>query len=158
MPTEMRGANRPGWLDGRTESLQVAIYRRIKQFAIPMKEEEAKPVTAEDAKTDPSTFAGVPPAAAQRLAAIKDTLGKRDYAALRALLDDNIVWSLGGGTGADVALATWQADPGTFDSMTAAIEAGCGATSDNKKVACPVGEPKTNVYQLVLEPRGAEWK
>jgi len=39
MPTEMRGMAKPAWLDGRTEALQVAIYRKMKQYAVPMKEE-----------------------------------------------------------------------------------------------------------------------
>ena len=41
LPTEMRGANKPSWLEPRIESLQVAIYKRMKQFAVPMKEEVA---------------------------------------------------------------------------------------------------------------------
>jgi hypothetical protein len=156
LPTEMKGAQRPSWLDGRTDALQLAIYKRIKKFAQPMKEEIKVNPEDEVEHTDPSMFAGVPPAAAKRLAAIKDALAKRDYAALRPQLDDNVIWSLGGGTGADVALATWQADPATFEAMVAAIAAGC-AKQGEKKVACPAGEPKPNTYQLVIELRG-EWK
>jgi len=156
MPTEMRGAQRPAWLDGRIESLQVAIYKRLRNFAIPMKE-EAPLNPVEDVKTDPSLFANVPSAAAARLASLKDALTKRDYSALRPQLDDNIVWSLGGGTGADVAIATWQADPTLLEAMSAAIEAGCAAGAD-KKVACPAGDPKRGSYQLVLEQRGTDWK
>ncbi|NVB81440.1 MAG: hypothetical protein HOV81_23800 [Kofleriaceae bacterium] len=155
MPSEMKGAQRPSWLDARTDSLQLAIYKRIKQFAVPMKEEVQ--IVVEDPKTDPSTFAGVPAGAAKQLAAIKDLLGKRDYVGLRPVLDDDVVWSLGGGTGADVALATWQADPGTFESMSAAIEAGCGSGAD-KKVTCPEGPAKRGVYQLVLDDKGGAWK
>ena len=154
MPVEMRGASRPVWLDARMDALQVAIYKRLKKMAVPMK--EAEPTTVEEVKTDPTKFAAVPKAAAQTLAAIKDALGTRDYAALRPQLDDNVIWSLGGGTGADVALATWQADPSTFDSMSAAIDAGCA--EENKKVMCPAGAPKRNVYQLTLEPRGNTYK
>jgi hypothetical protein len=154
MPSEMKGAQRPSWLDARTDSLQVAIYKRIKKFAVPMKETVA--VVVEDPKTDPSTFTGVPSGAAERLAAIKDVLAKRDYVGLRPMLDDNVVWSLGGGTGADVALATWQADPGSFESMGAAIDAGCGQA--DKSVMCPPGPPKRDVYQLVLGDSGGTWK
>lgn len=157
MPSELKGAQRPPWLDGRIEALQVAIYKRIKQYAVPMKDPvvEAPP---EDTvpKTDPSQFTGVPAGAAQRLAAIKDALAKRDYTGLRPLLDNDVVWSLGGGTGADLALATWQADPATFDAMQAVIDAGCAAQGDSK-VACPGGEPQPDKYQLVLELKG-DWK
>ena len=155
MPVEMRGAQRPGWLDGRIEALQVAIYKRLRKVAIPMKEEE--PIVVEDVKTDPSKFTGVPPAAAQRLASLKDALAKRDFDALRPQLDDNVVWSLGGGTGADVAIVTWQADPTTLESMNASIDAGCGVGAD-KKLACPPGPPQRGMYQVVLEQRGDTWK
>ena len=155
MPVEMRGAQRPAWLDGRIESLQVSIYKRLRKVAVPMKEEAPLNVV-EDEKTDPAKFANVPPGAAQRLAALKDVLAKRDYTALRPLLDDNIVWSLGGGTGADVAIATWQADPTILESMNAAIDAGCAVGAD-KKLTCPAGAEQRGVYQLVLEQRGASW-
>jgi hypothetical protein len=156
MPVELHGIARPPWLEGRTEALQVAIYKRIKQYAVPMKE-EVKAEVEEDKKTDPATFKGVPEPAAKRLAAIKDALAKRDYAGLRPQLADDIVWSLGGGTGADVAIATWQADPATFDAMTGAIVAGC-ATDGDKRVKCPAGAEVAGRYQLVIEPRDDTWK
>jgi hypothetical protein len=156
LPSELKGAQRPAWLDGRIDALQVAIYKRIKQFAVPMKEEIVVEGDDEPPKTDPSQFAGVPSGAAKRLAAIKDTLAKRDYTALRPQLDDNVLWSLGGGTGADTALAMWQADPATFDAMAEVIAAGCVAKGD-KKVQCPDGEPVPGKWQLVLEPR-SDWK
>jgi hypothetical protein len=106
-------------------------------------------------RTDPKKFAGVPADAAKRLAEINDALARRDYAALRPQLDDDVVWSLGGGTGADVALATWQADPATFEAMQDVIAHGCA--SQGKQVACPAGEPQAGKYQLVLEQRG-DWK
>lgn len=68
------------------------------------------------------------------------------------------MWSLGGGTGAETAMAMWQADPAAFDAMAAAITAGCAATDGNKRVTCPTGAAAPGVYQLVLEPRGDAWK
>ena len=154
MPVEMRGANKPPWLEPRADALRVSIYKRVKQFAVPMKEEEPKEI--EEPKTDPSTFANVPPPAAKRLAEIKDALGKRDYTALRPALADDIVWSLGGGTGADAAMAMWQADPAQLDAMLGLLPA-CAADGD-KKVACPAGAPQAGQYQLILEARGDGWK
>jgi len=156
LPSELRGAQRPAWLDGRMESLQVAIYKRIKQFAVPMKEEIEVTTDTEGPKTDPAQFTNVPTGAAKRLAAIKDSLAKRDYTGLRPQLDDNIVWSLGGGTGADMALATWQADPASFEAMSEVIAAGC-AKSGDKKVLCPTGDPQVGKWQLVLEQK-SDWK
>ena len=157
MPVELHGVARPHWLQGRTEALEVAIYRRVKQFAKPAKEEVTVDPTENDiVKTDPASFKAVPPGAAKLLADVKDVLAKRDYESLRAQLSDDIVWSLGGGTGADVAMATWQADPGAFDAMAGAIAAGCGA--DGAKAVCPVGPPKAGTYQLTVEQRGDAWK
>jgi len=158
MPVELHGMARPHWLQGRTEALQVAIYHRIKQFAKYIKD-DAPTETAEGElpKTDPATFKAVPAGAAKTLAEVSDILKKRDYASLRGQLSDDIIWSLGGGTGADVAMATWQADPGNFDAMAAAIAGGCGADGD-KKALCPAGAPKPGVYQVVVEPRGEDWK
>lgn len=153
-PTELHGPARPHWLEGRTDALQVAIYKKIQKFAIPVKEETA--ATAEDEPhTDPASFKGLPDGAAKRLAQLKDVLAKRDYPQLTPQLDADVVWSLGGGTGVDGAMAMWQADPQAFDAMAAAIAAGC--TSDGKRVTCPA-TVAPGAYQLVLEPRGPDWK
>jgi hypothetical protein len=156
LPAELRGAQRPAWLDGRIDSLTVAIYKRIKKFAVPMKEEVESDPEGGVPKTDPAQFASVPAGAAKRLAAIKDSLAKRDYGGLRPQLDDNVVWSLGGGTGADVALATWQADPATFEAMGDVITAGC--TAKGKQVMCPAGDPQPGKWQLVLAEAKGDWK
>jgi hypothetical protein len=157
MPVEMRGANKPPWLEPRADSLRVAIYKRISKFAIPMKNEEEAPKSDDEApKTDPSVFQGVPAGAAKTLAAIKDVLAKRDYAALKPQLSEDIVWSLGGGTGPDAAMAMWQADPSTFEAMAALLSV-CVADGD-KRVTCPAGAPKVGTFQMILEPRGDAWK
>ena len=177
MPVEMKGADKPHWLEGRTEALQVAIYKKIHQYAIPMKE-EAPETPAEDAgpKTDPTSFKNLPAAAQKELATIKDVLAKRDYTALRPQLADDVVWSLGGGTGADAAMAMWQADPTALDAMATLIAppaaapapdtdgsavapktTGCVADGD-KRVLCPGGAPVPGTWQVVLEPRAGAWK
>ena len=157
MPVEMHGANRPAWLDPRIEQLEVAIYRRIKKYARPMKDEEDKPVTDELPKTDPGRFPNVPQAAAKRLAELLDALARRSYDAIRPQLADDVVWSLGGGSGADAAMAMWQADPSQFDAMAAVVAGGCAAAG-TAKVTCPGGAPVAGKFQLVIEPRGPEWK
>jgi hypothetical protein len=157
MPTELRGIARPPWLDGRIEALQVAIYRKIKPYAIPSKEEPVQDKSEPDMpKTDPTVFKGVSAPAAKALAAVKDALAMRDNIALRAQLSDDVVWSLGGAPGADTAMAMWQADPETLEAMGRAIAGGCGGV--DKKVSCPPGTPVTGAYQLVIEPRGDAWK
>ncbi len=157
LPTELRGAARPPWLDGRIEGLQVAIYRKIKSYAIPAKEEVVETSKElELPKTDPTSFKNLAAPQAKALAAIKDGLALRDNSALRALLADDVVWSLGGSPGADTAMAMWQADPETLDAMSRVITGGCAAV--DKKVLCPPGPPVTGAFQLVVEQRGDAWK
>jgi len=144
---------RPSWLDGRTDALLFSIYKRVKSFAVPMT--EAAEAADDTKRTDPAAFKDVPPAAAKRLAALKDVLAVRDYTALRGHLADDVVWSLGGGTGADVAMATWQADPEPLDAMAKALAAGCAG--DAKKVTCPPGPPAPAAYQLTVALRGDSW-
>ncbi len=157
MPTELHGIARPPWLDGRTEALQLAIYRKIKPYAVPMKEavEDGKPDEALP-KTDPTVFKGVPASAAKALAVLKDALAHREYPTLRSVLAEDVVWSLGGSPGVDTAMAMWQADPEALDAMGRAIASGC-APSD-KRVTCPAGAPLANAFQLILEQRGDAWK
>src|SRR5512139_533569 len=80
LPTELHGPARPHWLEGRTDALTLAIYKRIKSYAIPMKKEE-EPAKPEDAlpKTDPKAWKDLPPAAGQRLAKLKDAIVLRDH-------------------------------------------------------------------------------
>jgi hypothetical protein len=156
MPTELRGMARPPWLDGRIEALQVAIYRKIKPYAIKAKEEVVESKEPELPKTDPTQFKDVPAPAAKALALIKDALALRDNVALRTQLADDVVWSLGGAPGADTAMAMWQADPESLDAMGRTITAGCGAV--DRKVSCPPGPPVPGAWQLIIEPRGPAWK
>jgi hypothetical protein len=154
LPTELHGPARPSWLEGRTDALVYAIYQKIKKYAVPMPETAA--ASDEVKHTDPAAFGPVPPEAGKELAAIKDVLSARDYAALRPHLADDVVWSLGGGSGADGAMAMWQADPEPLDAMSKALGAGCGG--DARKVTCPAGAPRPGSYQLSLEPRGTAWR
>lgn len=157
LPTELVGPARPHWLAGRQEALVYAIYKRMKPFAVPMREAvvEERP---EDRipKTDPKRFAKVPAAAATMLANLRDALVRRDLGQVRANLADDVVWSLGGGTGADTAMAMWQADAESLDQMTRLIAEGCAG--DAARVACPAGEPVPGKFQLILELRGSAWK
>ncbi len=158
LPTELHGPARPHWLEGRTDALTLAIYKKIKPYAIPAKK-EAEPEKPEDAfpKTDPNSFPNVPKTAGLALAKLRDTLVKRDYTELRAEIADDVMWSLGGSPGADTAMAMWQADAEPLEAMQKAISSGCAGT--DKKVSCPPQpEPIPGTYQLVLELRGDAWK
>lgn len=154
MPVELRGADKPGWLQGRTDALEVAIYKRIRKYAIPMTD-SAGTEEPNARKADPAMFPGVPRDAARVLADIKDVLAKRDYAALKPRLAKDVLWSAGGGRGADSAMATWMADPIVFDAMNFAISKCSG---NFQRVTCPSGTVAPGSYQLVLEARPDGWK
>jgi hypothetical protein len=154
LPSELHGPARPSWLEGRTDALLYTIYQKIKRYAVPMKEDAA--ATDDVKRTDPAAFGAIPPAAGKQLATLKDALGARDYGVLRAQLADDVVWSLGGGAGADGAMAMWQADPEPLDGMTKALAAGCGG--EVKKVTCPAAAPVSGSYQLTLELRPEGWR
>ena len=161
LPTELHGAARPHWLDGRPDSLTVAIYKKVKKFAVPMKKDEEPPTEDElMPKTDPKVFTNVPATAANALAKIRDALVRRDTAALRASLADDVVWSLGGDPGADTAMAMWQADSESLEAMQRIIAGGCAGA--DKKVVCPpsTGDSTPGAYSLVLERARAvdAWK
>lgn len=155
MPSELHGVARPSWLESRSDALLAAIYKRIKTYAVPQKEPVGDPAD-EVKRADPAAFKDVPPAAAKQLARLKDAPDSRDYAALRAQLSDDVVWSLGGGAGADTAMAMWQADPEPLDAMGKLLVAGCGG--DTRKVTCPAAAPAPGAYQLTIESRGDVWR
>jgi hypothetical protein len=158
LPTELHGALRPHWLEGRTDALTVAIYKRIKTYAVPMKDTASEDNPADALpKADPKAWKDLPPAAGERLAKLKDAIVLRDYGALRTQVADDVVWSLGGAPGVDTAMAMWQADPEALDALVRAME-GCAAAADARRVACPGGEPVAGAWQLVLELRGKDWK
>jgi len=159
MPTEMRGAQRPPWLDGRTDTLTLAIYNRIKAHAVPMKQPLVEDKTETPLpKTDPTTFNKLPADAGKRLAHVKDMASRRDYASLRLDLAEDVVFSLGAEGNAEVALAMWQADPEVVEAMAKLVSPQCAVDPANgKRVLCPGVPPKPGEWQLVLEQRGEAW-
>lgn len=159
VPTEMRGASRPPWLDSRSDALLVAIHRRLSKFAVE-RAEDAPDNSAADVgpRSDPKTFTGIPPTAAQELAGLRDEILRRDWARLRSRFVPEVVWSLGAEPGLDAAMALWQADPTALDEMQKALDAGCAPSGAD--VVCPKEAltPGFAGYRLQLAPRGDGWK
>lgn len=161
VPTELHGMARPPWLDGRIEGLQVAIYRRIKAYAVPMpKQVEVVKDEPDVPKTDPATFKNVPVAAGKALAMLKDVLAMRDYVTLRLLLSEDVTWSLGGAPGADTAMAMWQADGESVEAMGRTIAGGCGPKPEGGEgaVTCPPGPPVAGAWQLEMAVQDKRYK
>ena len=152
LPTELRGADQPHWLSGRTDALTIAIHRKLSTVARKApREVEAPPPPPE--KVD---VAGDIPTAARDLAAeVVRAIHDRDYDRLRGYLAEDVVWSLGAPGGVDGAMAMWQADPGVFSHIEAAITAGCGSAGD--EIACPA-DASSGAWQARFARRGADWK
>lgn len=160
-PSELRGAEVPHWLAGRTEALQLAIYRRLKKYAIQVAPAELEDESVET--VDRSLFGPIPEGAADAAAGIVASVETRDPAALRALLDDEVVWSLGAAGDADTAVAMWQADPDILIALVAVLQAGCveGGDEAAPEVVCPTAATTTPGYlewRATLAPRGKVWK
>lgn len=156
LPVELHGIARPPWLGPRTEALEVAIYERLGRYAVRAPEERHDTLEDKLPKANPAAFRNVPAGAAHVLADIRVALGRRDYLKLRALIADDVMWSGGGGSGADAALAIWQADPTVFDAMADALGS-CVADRDTRVVCVIPDRTVTNRHELVVELRGASW-
>lgn len=151
LPVELRGADAPHWLAGRTDAVIVAIHRRLKKYAIIRADQAPVAETVEEIAIGGDIETGARDAAAEVMRA----LHKRDYAALRGQVADDVVWSLGAAPGADVALAMWQADPTLLAALEGAIEAGCA--SDGAEVMCPA-TPAPGAVRVRFGQRAGAWK
>ncbi|MEZ4368018.1 MAG: hypothetical protein R2939_17320 [Kofleriaceae bacterium] len=140
-PTTLRGAATPSWLPGREDALVVAIYRRLKEYAVPAPEVGVdRPV--DEPAPDPSQFPDVAPAAATMLANLRAAAERRDYVGVRAALADDVVWSAGAAPGADGAMVILQADAGLLDRLIVALDAGCAGPD---VIECGAEGPRVTV-------------
>ncbi len=155
---ELRGAAIPHWLTGRTDELTVAIYRRLKGYARPAPIAAAAIVDDDEAPIDPAVFGAIPTDAAAAAAAIVHAIDVRDPVALRAMVADDVIWSLGAAPGADTALAMWQADGTALAALAEALRTGCVATTD--QVVCPAASATERFtgWRATLGRRGPGWK
>ena len=168
-PTELRGAATPHWLPGRRDGLYVAIYRRLKSYAIQLEEEQPEePVATEE--IDPRQFGDIPAGAAETAADLVEAIEARDMKTLRAAIADDVVWSLGAAGDAETALAMWQADPAALESLSMILYAGCRISRspdgsrtavDPNIVTCPPAvteEPGYLGWRATLELDGDRWR
>ena len=157
VPVELRGADAPAWLEGRTDSLVVAIHERLASYAKAAPTSDT-PIEAE-APIDLATFGPIPTPAATAVAAVRKALAARDMTALRAAVASDVTWSFGASPGVDGAMAIWQADPVALEKMAEVLDAGCRAGGD-ALVSCPPAateQPGYTGWRATFEPRGSRW-
>jgi hypothetical protein len=156
-PVELRKADAPPWLAGRTDALVIAIHERLAAHARPAPRAEEPEETV--AALDPAAFGPIPPAAAEGVVRVRQAVTARDMAQLRAACAPDVTWSFGAEPGVDGAIATWKADPEVLDHMAAALDAGCRPV-DDRTVSCPPAateQPGFLGWRAVFQPRGDRW-
>lgn len=153
VPSELRGADEPHWLAGRTDELVIAIHRRLKRYAM------KAPVEVEAIQVDvapTATVAGdIPDGARTTAVAVVAAIRLREPDALRTQLATDVQWSLGAPPGVDGAMAMWQADPSALSAMASAIEAGCAKV--DAEVVCPAA-PAPTAWRVRLGERHGAWR
>lgn len=159
VPMSLKGAETPHWLPGRTEALQVAIYRRLQKHAIRLK--TAAPVEETTATIEqPTSYAALPKAARKVVAAVHRAVAVRDMGALRQHMAEDLLWSVGNAGSADVAIAMWQADTQIFTALGKVLEGGCTVGDGALTVSCPQAygsEPNYSGYRAIFEKRAEGW-
>ncbi len=164
VPVPLQGGDEPPWLQGRINSLQVGIHRRLESYAVADQppDEPVAPAPAEVAMPA-GGFGDIPAPAAQAVAAALRASRMRDVDAMAALLHDDFVWSRGAPPGAPSALVLWRADDTALAALAAALDAGCARAPDRtgaggEAVVCPP-EPTPGQSRATFtpDPAGA-WK
>jgi len=143
----------PAWVQARIDNLTVAIYDRLKDFAIVEKAKIAPKKVA-----DPTTWANLPdPVVASVVGKVRRAAGDRDTASLRGLMVPDFRWADGADASADTAIAVWSADPSALRTLAKTLDAGCATDSASGEVVCPP-EPKAEVGKARFRQVGATWK
>jgi hypothetical protein len=155
---DLKGADEPHWLKGRTDALYVAIYKRLERYAVRLK---TKTVTPKAKKLDTKPYKNLPGAAATAVASVLDAARTRNYAALRAHMHDTFKWDLGAPGDAKQAMVMWKADPTLVTKLIEVLDKGCRADADGKRVTCPPAyteQPGYLGYRVGFAPGPGGWK
>lgn len=166
MPSELKGGDEPPWLEGRTNSLQVAIHKRLDKHAVKLPETARSKIAQSEPppplEPDPSQFAELPPLAAQAVAEALAASKSRDFAALGTTMHEKFTWSFGAEPSSRDALMMWQADSSVLARLAKSIEAGCRIDEAGELVTCPPAyteEPGYIGYRAGFAPgKDGLWK
>lgn len=120
VPFRKGAIDEPAWISARVDRMYVRLYRQLERHAVVV-ERPRVPRTALPTERWPY----LPDPAAELIARVHAAARKRDAAALRPLMKDAFLWSLGADASADRALALWSADPSGFAALRRALEGGC---------------------------------
>jgi hypothetical protein len=160
IPTPLKGPAIPHWLKGRTEALQLAIYRRLKKYAVKLKTEKVAKGPVQK-PPDVAKFSELPPAAAKVVAEAEQASGARDVARLRAIMADEFTYSFGDAPSADTAVLVWKADASILAELNKTLGAGCAHDAAKAQVVCPAAfltDDNYLGYRVGFAQVGGAWK
>lgn len=159
VPVELKGADEPHWLKGRTDSLYIDIYNRLQKYAVPLKVTEDTVAAAPEAAADLSVYGSIPADAARVVHDVVLAARQRAYPRLRASMIDEFTWSLGGDQSAEQAIVMWQADPTILPALIDVLTRGCAADGSTR-VVCPAAALPEGYaeYRASFELRGKAWR
>jgi hypothetical protein len=164
IPTPLKGADVPAWLEPRKETLEVAIHRRLKKFAVRLRHErdsDRKARAARGRPTDLAKFGKLPPGAAQVVGQVEEAANTRDIGRLRPLMADEFTYSFGDSPSAETAIVMWQADPTILAEIGKALAAGCAQDPKDQQVVCPatfLTDENFTGYRAGFRNVGGSWK
>ena len=161
IPTPLKGQAIPPWLKGRTEALQLSIYRRLKKYAVKLKTEKVVDTTPKQEPPDVAKFSALPPEAAKVVAEAEQASTMRDVGRLRAVMADEFTFSFGDAPSADTAVLLWKADATILTELSKTLGAGCALDAAKSQVVCPAAfltDGNFTGYRAGFAQIGGRWK
>jgi hypothetical protein len=159
VPSPLKGAETPPWLEGRTAALQVAIHNRLKKYAVKLK--FRKPAEPKRDTSEIAKYGNVPEAAAKLVSQVHRAATARNAEALRPTMVEEFSWSNGSEPSAGVAIAMWLADSTILGELAKILDAGCMTDDSRTLVTCPPAytqEPGYRGYRAGFKVVDGKWK
>jgi hypothetical protein len=154
VPYHHGAIDEPPWVQQRINNLTLAIYNRLKQYAIQdtVKVESQK-------KTDVSAWQNLSDRAlTEVIGAVRKAAVDRDTAALRSHMVADFHWADGADTSAETAIAVWSADPTSMRELARTLDGGCAADAKAQgDVVCPAKDV-ADAGRVRFRQVGAAWK
>jgi hypothetical protein len=156
IPYQRGAIDEPVWVEPRIDRLYVAIYERLKKYAIDVTPAPRQPSPGVAKRTsEAGPWAGLPGEARDVVAAVQAAARKKDPAGIRPHMIDPFVSSVGA-VPADQTVAVWSADPTELDVLAAALDRGCDLDAAAERITCPRGA--AGGLRAVFHKTAGVWK
>jgi hypothetical protein len=154
VPYHHGSIDEPPWVQQRINNLTLAIYDRLREYAI---KESVKVEKAHAA--DVSAWQNLSDRAlTETIASVRKAAIDRDMTSLRSYMIADFRFAEGADSSADTAIAIWSADPTAMRQLARALDAGCAPDAGSKTdVTCPLKETR-DAGAVRFRQVGAAWK